>query len=169
MLNELDVFLHKDSFLDYTARVMQRLDHEVNSNSDGGRECIALFVYSFSEVIISAGLRNSMGFLSSLIDWANQLHFEDSISSSSCIVQFCATQLRPDTVAQLQDLLTTVAIVVSIHDIALNCCYFCFKLNTVLYSNALTCPSDSKRRHSGTKRGGGDSTHSPIARDRQSH
>lgn len=113
VLNELDVFLHTDTFSDYTAGVIQRLEHEVNQ--DGSRECIALFVYSFNEVIISAGLRNSMSFLSSLIAWVNLLHAGDSLSPSSLIIQFCATQLRPDTVAQLQDMLTTVAIVVDYH------------------------------------------------------
>lgn len=110
VLNELDAFLYKDEFSVYTARVMQRLENEAKSIGD--KDCIALFVYSFNELIMSMGIRKSMSFLSTLIGWANLLHDEDSSSCSSCIFQFCATHLRPDTVAQLQDLLTTVALVV---------------------------------------------------------
>jgi hypothetical protein len=110
VLNELDAFLYKDDFSDCTAKVMQRLENEVKSVGD--RDCIALFVYSFNELIMSMGVQKSLTFLSALIGWANLLHDEDSSSCSSCIFQFCASQLRPDTMAQLQDLLTTVALVV---------------------------------------------------------
>lgn len=76
---------------------------------------ISIFVYSFSEVILSLGQKHAFHILQSLSNFVDETNNPESSTSSSLILQFNVAHLSASTIAQFQEKLTTIAVVVSLH------------------------------------------------------